>query len=300
MTKSVPHSYIDLEIRFDRQAYDDLVSDMVTFYLSEIGFEAFQEDEEGSGMHAYIVEECYSEGKTLDALLKAGIKDPRLRKSIIEERNWNEVWEQNYHNPVEVVPGRVVIRASFHPERVDLPFDIVIDPKMAFGTGGHATTSGMIRLIDSMELPSRTVLDMGCGSGVLGIFALKKGAAHCTAIDIDIHSVENARENALANGVELDIRHGDASLLQSGEIEPVDLFLANITRNIILSDLESYLHLLKEQGTLLLSGFLTQDLPLIRSALEERGMRITETLNPEGEWVAISAEREREASDKCG
>lgn len=287
MTDRQTHPYIDLIVTITGD--DDLGTrhDAAVFYLSEAGYGMFSDDERGT-LHAFIEKSAYDEEKTAEALAPLG-SCVTTRVSEIEDRDWNEEWEKNYHRPIEVVPGRVVIRASFHEARPDIPFDIVIDPKMAFGTGNHATTAGMIRLIDGLSLAGRSVIDMGCGSGVLGIFALKKGASGCTSIDIDDRSTANAQENADANGVSLDIRHGDASLLSS--VRPADCFFANITRNIILEDLDRYLSALKPGGTLLLSGFLLSDLPAITRALSERGLETKETLNPEGDWVALRAER---------
>ncbi len=287
MTDRQTHPYIDLSVTITGD--DDLGTrhDAAVFYLSEAGYGTFSDDDLGT-LHAFIEKSAYDEQKTAEALAPLG-SCVTTRANEIEDRDWNEEWEKNYHRPIEAVPGRVVIRASFHEARPDVPFDIVIDPKMAFGTGNHATTAGMIRLIDGLPLAGRSVIDMGCGSGVLGIFAMKKGASCCTSIDIDDRSTANARENADANGVDLDIRHGDASLLPS--VRPADYFFANITRNIILEDLDRYLSALKPDGTLLLSGFLLGDLPTLTRALSERGLETKETLNPEGDWVALRAER---------
>ena len=282
------HPYIELTVTFAPGEERDLWRDAAVFYLSEAGFDVFEDDEEGR-LHAYAPKEAFSETAAREALEPLGEGKADLAFREIEDRDWNEEWEKNYHRPIEVIPGRLVVRASFHEARPDVPFDLVIDPKMAFGTGNHDTTSGMLRLIDTLGIEGKTVIDMGCGSGILGIFAMKKGAAACTSIDIDDRSTENALLNARVNGVTLRVVEGDARALQG--LPEADFFFANITRNIILQDLDHYLAALRPGGSILLSGFLAEDLPIITGALAESGLEVTEILHSPGDWIALKAHR---------
>ena len=265
----------------------ETLRDLITYDLGERGFSMFLTETDGA-LRAYIPEEDYPAG-SLRELLDSRCDGAAFSVERIADRDWNEEWEKNYHSPVEIVPGKVLVRASFHPARPEVPYEIIIDPRMAFGTGNHDTTAGMLRLIDECDLRGAEVIDMGCGSGILGIFALKKGAAAVHALDIDPWAVDNASDNAAANGVTLEVRAGDASLLPS--LPRVKLFLANITRNIILQDLPSYLDRLLPGGTLLLSGFLAPDLPLVEEALRRDGRcSVVRTVVSDAGWAALRAD----------
>lgn len=265
----------------------EIVEQVFSYELGEIGFESFIRSEDGQNLLTYVAQDKY------DAVALSGVlselfeqySEVPYTQSEVEDKNWNEEWEKHYFQPVEVIPGEVVVRASFHAPVPHVPMQIIIDPKMAFGTGNHATTAGMMKLIGVLELSGKQVVDMGCGSGILGIFAMKLGAKACTCVDIDPWSVENAGQNALVNGVKLDIRLGDASVLS--QCPRADLFLANINRNIILHDLKQYLRCVKPDGNMLLSGFLESDVTMVSDALEAEGWSILNVLNPNGEWVAL-------------
>lgn len=228
--------------------------------LAEIGFDTFEETE--TGMFAYIPtpqdkKDILEEVNILDSI----VFDISYQKKIIEQQNWNEQWEKDF-KPIEI-DDRCNIRASFHPKK-EVDFDIVINPKMSFGTGHHATTHLMLDFILKEDLTDKKVLDMGCGTGVLAILASMKNAKHVDAIDIDIWSVENARENiALNNCKNISVYEGDVELLKS-ETEKYDVIFANINRNILLEDMQAYAGRLTNRGTLLLSGFYEADLPLIK------------------------------------
>ena len=268
---------------------DETRRDHLTFCLAEAGFDTFSEDE-GGRLHAFGDMVQINE-LALSEVLNSFATDFTFAKNEIADRDWNEEWEKNYHKPVEVIPGEVVIRASFHAPRPDLPFEIIIDPKMAFGTGSHDTTAGMMRLLHSLDLKGKSVIDMGCGSGVLGIYALMKGASSCVGVDIDEHAVANAVDNGRVNHVPLAVKQGDAAVLAS--LPKVDLFMANITRNIILRDLNKYLSALNERGILLLSGFLSQDLAMMEEALDRLSMKASEVLTSPNGWIALKAVRNR-------
>lgn len=288
--------YIDIEIKIPSlpPETDETLQGVLAFYLGELSYDSFWYDDEEKRLHAYIPLQQYSEEK-LNTVLReqtflASFAPWDYTVHKLEDVNWNEEWEKHYFQPIEVIPGKVIVRASFHPASPHIPLEIIIDPKMAFGTGNHATTSGMMRLIDTIPLKGKVVLDMGCGSGILGIYAKKKGARRCTSIDIDHWSVRNAQENAFANDVELDILHGDARLLE-GHVKTVDLFLANINRNIILQDLPYYINTLNIGADILLSGFLKKDIPMIEKSILSYGYVMHNQVNVAEEWVALHFKR---------
>lgn len=280
-----------IEVAFELNACADemkeIIEQVFSYELGAIGFESFIRSEDGQSLLTYVVQDKYDAvelSQVLSELFEQYGELPYAQKEV-EDRDWNEEWEKHYFQPVEVIPGEVVVRASFHAPMPHIPMQIVIDPKMAFGTGNHATTAGMMKLIGGLELVGKQIVDMGCGSGILGIFAMKRGAKACTSIDIDPWSVDNSAQNAMVNGVLLDVRLGDASILQ--ECPKADVFLANINRNIILNDLPAYLRCLQADGDLLLSGFLTSDVDKVSEALSTEGWKVLEVINPEGDWVAL-------------
>ncbi|WP_460880812.1 50S ribosomal protein L11 methyltransferase [Pontibacter rugosus] len=187
----------------------------------------------------------------------------------IERQNWNEEWERNFE-PL-FIGGEVSVRASFHEKPANAKYDIVINPKMSFGTGHHETTTLMIENQLTLNHQNKRVLDMGCGTGILAIMAGELGAAEIVAVEIEDWTVENARENAeLNNYVSIDVRLGGAETIE-GEA-PFDIILANINRNVLLEDMPAYKAVLKPQGWLLLSGFYTEDLPVLQQRCEELGL----------------------------
>jgi ribosomal protein L11 methyltransferase len=199
----------------------------------------------------------------------------------IESQNWNALWESNFE-PVDV-DGRVMIRAPFHAPSPTAEVEVVIMPKMSFGTGHHATTKMMVQMILASDVREREGLDMGCGTGVLGIMAKKCGAERVVAVDIDDKSVNNSLENAQTNDVELDVRLG--STPPDGEY---DLILANIHRNILIEHMPAYAKNLKEDGELWLSGFYKEDIAYLTQAAEKEGLIHTETkCHNEWQWLRM-------------
>ena len=187
----------------------------------------------------------------------------------IEGRDWNEEWEKNYFRPI-VIEGECVVHSSFHKDVPQARYDIVIDPKMAFGTGHHHTTSRMAAWLLSEDLQGKSVIDMGTGTGILAMLASMRGAAPVTGIEIDPDAWDNAVDNARVNGRDIRMICGDASALS--ELEPTDYLLANINRNIILGDIAAYARALKPGGVMLLSGFYDHDLPMIEAAAAGQGL----------------------------
>ncbi|MCD6065412.1 MAG: ribosomal protein methyltransferase [Bacteroidetes bacterium] len=225
-------------------------SDVLIALLGEMGFDSFVQHE--TGFEAYISEEDFNP----DELQHIGEFDFSYSYKIktIEQKNWNEEWEKNFH-PV-LVEDKCCIRASFH-EPADVQLDIIINPKMSFGTGHHDTTWMMSRTLFDLDLKGKTVLDMGCGTGVLAIIAHKLGAIKIEGIDIDDWSVENSIENASLNGItDIAFYKGNAASL---EVKQFDIILANINRNVLLADMPAYFNCLPKAGKLLLSGFFDND-----------------------------------------
>ncbi len=242
-------------------------SDVLAAELGTLGFESFEHTAEG--LAAYIP---FSQW---DAPLKGQVKNLQFdffrfdsQEEVVEGKNWNEEWEKNYFQPLLI--GDCVVRASFHEAVPGIAHDIVINPKMAFGTGNHATTSLMLSAIQGLKLNETRVLDMGCGTGVLAILASMRGAKEVVAIDYDIWSYESCLDNTAINDIKnVKVFHGDASALKG--LAPFDIIFANIQRNVLLEDMSAYTQVLNNQGHLLMSGFYEADLPAIRDCAEKLG-----------------------------
>ena len=267
-------------------AYDFIVSpkepatEMLIAQLGYIGFESFVENE--NGVVAYIQKKEWNSDKVEDLyLLNSNEFDITFNHSEIEQTNWNKEWEKNF-NPIQV-NGQVSIRAPFH-ENPSLNFDIVIEPKMSFGTGHHETTHMMVQHLLALDLKNKKVLDMGCGTGILAIFAEMKGAQPTDAIDIDSWCFENSLENVQRNGCKhINVLEGDSSLLKGKEY---DVIIANINRNILLSDMKIYTDCLSENGVLLLSGFYKEDISIIESEVIKYGL-VLDKMIQKNNWVAL-------------
>ena len=251
--------------------------------LIEIGFDSFTE--EYDGILGYIQKELFKEEELKEVQL---LQNPDINISYTFKEmpniNWNEEWEKNF-SPINI-EDQVSIRAEFH-ENQNLPHEIIIQPKMSFGTGHHATTYLMIQQMLDMDFESKTVLDMGCGTSVLAIFAKQQGAGKTVAIDIDEWSVENSIENAARNNVELEISQGTADNLGS---ENFDIILANINRNILISDIPTYVSILNNGGQLLLSGLCFFDVDDILEVCTVEKLTLTKKIQRE-EWVSLLLEK---------
>lgn len=237
--------------------------------LGDIGYESFVPDE--SGLTAYVPVAAYDDDALRDALGDFPYDCVIERRSTtVEGRDWNEEWERNYFRPI-VVGDRCVIHSSFHTDVPSARYDIVIDPKMAFGTGHHSTTSLILERLLDLDLDGRAVIDMGTGTGILAILAAMRGAAPVTGIEIDGFAYTNALENVALNGhPEIRLINGDASAL--GDVEASDVFIANINRNVITADIGSYARKLVPGGTMLLSGFYVEDIPVVAAAAAAEGL----------------------------
>ena len=254
-------------------------SDILMAELGDLGFESFVENEKG--LLAYILKSEWQE-QTLDDLfvLQHPDFDISWTSKEIEQQNWNAEWEKNFH-PIRVGDG-CMVRAPFHAKE-EVTFDIVIEPKMSFGTGHHETTYMMLQHILNTDFEGKSVLDMGCGTGVLAILAKMKGARSADAIDIDewcyLNSLENVERN---NCADIQVFQGDSSLLND---KKYDIILANINRNILLEDIPIYANSLNKGGALFLSGFYLEDLDAISSKCAAHGLEFEKNLE-KNRWVS--------------
>jgi len=254
-------------------------SEILIAELGYAGFESFVENEDG--ITAYIQSEEYNEGILEDIqILKSDEFEISFTSKEIEQVNWNSEWEKNF-NPI-IVANKCSVRAPFH-EKPDTEYDIVIEPKMSFGTGHHATTHMMLQHILNNEWEGKSVLDMGCGTGVLAILAEMKGATTLDAIDIDnwcyLNTLENVERNNCKN---IKVYEGTAGLLSG---KNYDCVIANINRNILLEDIPTYSKCLSSGGKLFLSGFYTEDIPVIEEVCNKNGLKLESKL-VEDNWTA--------------
>lgn len=253
-------------------------------YLSQLDFESFDENE--NEVNAF-----FPNGKISTETINNCVDEIPFQVDFLCEEmpdiNWNEEWEKNYFQPL-LINNQVVIRAPFHKEYPQAQYEIVIEPNMAFGTGNHETTSLMMSHLSEINLEGQTVLDMGCGTGILGIYAAMQGAQKITAIDIDSWSFEATVENSRLNNItNLDAFIGDAQLLGKKQF---DIILANIQKNIILQDLEKYVSVLNEDGLLILSGFYKNDLEAILGKASEL-LLMKREIKEQNNWIAISLQK---------
>ncbi|MGG8495699.1 50S ribosomal protein L11 methyltransferase [Tenacibaculum sp. TC6] len=248
--------------------------------LGAEGFESFVENEEG--VTAYIQKEDWRADILEDVFILSSPEFTiQYTQNEVEQTNWNEEWEKNF-NPIQV-DDRVSVRAPFH-ENPNLEYDIVIEPKMSFGTGHHETTHMMIQHLLDLDVKGKKVLDMGCGTGILAIFAEMKGAQPIDAIDIDAWCYENSIENVQRNNCNhIEVYEGDASLLEGKEY---DVIIANINRNILLNDMKVYTSCLREKGVLLLSGFYKEDIPILDEEVSKYGLSLHRTIE-RNKWIAL-------------
>ncbi len=248
--------------------------------LGNVGFESFVENEEG--VTAYIQKQDWNKN-ILESIfvLNSNEFSIEYNQKKVAQTNWNAEWEKNF-TPIQV-DDLVSIRAPFH-ENPNLKYDIVIEPKMSFGTGHHETTHMMVQHLLNLDLDNKNVLDMGCGTGILAIFAEKKGANSLDAIDIDNWCYENSLENVERNNCKnISVFEGDSSLLIN---KKYDVIIANINRNILLMDMEIYTNCLNDKGILLLSGFYQDDISVIDSEVSKYNLKL-ETFIERNNWVAL-------------
>ncbi|MBL0013498.1 MAG: 50S ribosomal protein L11 methyltransferase [Flavobacterium sp.] len=258
----------------------ELGSEILIAELGELPFESFVESE--FGVTAYIQKQLWTESILEDVFV---LNSPQFTISYtieeIDQVNWNEEWEKNF-DPIDV-DGKCHVRAPFHP-KTNAEFDIIIEPKMSFGTGHHETTHMMIQHLLDMDVRNMKTLDMGCGTAILAILAEMKGAQPIDAIDIDnwcyLNSIENAERN---NCQQITVYEGDATLLVD---QKYDLIIANINRNILLNDMQRYVDCMNPNGGLLLSGFYEEDIPFIDASCTDKGLTFVKKLQ-RNNWVSL-------------
>ena len=257
----------------------DIQHDMLTTMLAEIGFDSFMDDERC--LKAYCSAECRDDLAVENLLSDPAFSDIHLLKvDEMPDKDWNELWEASYQ-PV-VVNDRCRVRAPFHEPDPSFEFDLVIEPKMSFGTANHETTAQIIQLMLETDFQGKEVLDMGSGTAVLAILAKKLGAARTVAIDNDEWAYRNAFTNTALNGIEdIGIVLGDASAIQGR----FDMVLANINRNILLRDMHHYVASMNPDAHIFFSGFYTEDLGTIKAEAEQIGLRYCRHLS-RNNWVA--------------
>jgi ribosomal protein L11 methyltransferase len=278
--------YIEVNITLGQ---NDPFHDLLVDALGNEGpYDSFVETP--TGLKAYVQESLFDEDWLKEQL--ADIEEMTSCSYTFEnlpDKNWNEEWEKQ-HKPVlvEAANGkRVWVRAPFHEHRSDVDYEIEIEPKMSFGTAHHQTTYMMLSYLTELELAGQRVLDMGCGTAVLAILAKIRGAEYVEAIDIDEWAYNNAIENAQRNGVALNVRIGDASLLTDQQF---DLIIANINRNILLNDMAAYAKVLAQGGTLLLSGFYESDVPVLQQHAEALGLQLQQQKVRQS-WAALMMQK---------
>lgn len=256
----------------------ELERDTLIYYLSEAGCDSFETDESVSMLYAYIGKTIYNPQSLNEVLdgYACSVED-------MEDRDWNEEWEKSGFTPI-VIDNRCVICGSNHTDVPDAEYRITINPKMSFGSGHHQTTASMLRWLLRDNFRGKRVLDMGCGTAVLGILASMRGASEVDGIDIDEWSVRNARENCALSGVNMDILLGDAALLAS-QGKTYNAIFANINLNILLRDMEAYCAALEPKGVLYMSGFYTSDLPQLSRRAKRLGLEYLGSIENE-DWVA--------------
>ncbi|WP_373732879.1 50S ribosomal protein L11 methyltransferase [Bacteroides heparinolyticus] len=278
-----------LEFTFQTTPCTEVVNDVLSAVLAEAGFESFVEQTDG--INAYIQKALYNESTLKEALAEFPLPDVNIEYNYTEaeDRNWNEEWEKNFFQPI-VIDNRCVIHSTFHKDVPQAEYDIVINPQMAFGTGHHETTSLIIgELLDS-DLQEKSLLDMGCGTSILTILARMRGATPCTAIDIDEWCVRNSLENIELNRVDnIDVFQGDASSLK--DKGPFDIIIANINRNILLNDMKHYVSRMNQGGSLLMSGFYANDIPVIQAEAENNGLHLIHH-REKNQWAVVLFRKE--------
>jgi len=256
-------------------------AEILVALLSAIGYESFEE--QTTHLIAFIPEDEFSkEAITEIAFVQSCDIKGELKVELLPDKNWNEVWESNY--PSVVIDDKCYVRAPFHDPKPDMDYEIVIKPKMAFGTAHHETTAMMLEFILNNNIKDCKVLDMGCGSGVLAILASMKGANSVVAIDIDKWSYENTLENSEVNNIDnIEAQQGGAEIIIKWN--DFDIIFANINKNILLRDMKYYSESLVEGGCIYFSGFYKDDLNDIEAEAEKYGMNLIENLE-KNNWVA--------------
>lgn len=275
-------SYISLEVNCQEDFIEIFMAE-----LAEVGFSTFQEKEDGTGLFAYSEENQNIESSHIEELFEQykNLTSVTYQLGTVEKENWNADWEKNYQ-PIEV-EDKILVRADFHPSNAKFPIEIVVTPKMSFGTGHHETTYQMLNLMHDMDLKEASVLDAGCGTGILAILASIKGAKKVDAYDIDDWAVENTIENFSLNSIDNSIYKVWKGEVQTIHQESVyELILANINKNILLADIQHLQKHIKKDGFLMLSGFYENDVQDILNECEKYSLKLVNQ-SVRNQWSAL-------------
>ena len=261
-----------IQVDFDFTPVNEVEVDVLDALLCDEGYESFVPNEKG--VTAFIKKELYNEAGITNALsLFPFTSSITWSVETIVGQDWNEEWEKNFFKPM-IIADKCVIHSSFHTDYPKLEYDVVIDPKMAFGTGHHSTTNLIVSELLSMDLKGKKILDMGTGTGILSIISVMHGAESAVGIEIDEAAYVNALENIELNNVagRVAIFRGDATLLNEYENDNFDIVLANINRNVITGDIDKYARTLKSGGLMLLSGFYMNEATIVSDAALNVGL----------------------------
>lgn len=281
-------NYYELKFNYQSPIETTIISDVLAAELGEIGFESFTENEDG--LLAYISDSLYNVKELQDKLNDFPLENVEIHFSeqLVESKDWNEEWEKNYFKPIRIGTD-CIIRASFHQPEPGFTYNIIIDPKMAFGTGNHETTYLMIGEMLKLDLEGKDLLDMGCGTAVLAILAKMKKARKVVGIDIDEWAYNNALENKRLNATEdIEIALGGAEQIPA--FGTFDIVFANINRNILLNDIRHYADCMKPGAILFMSGFYTEDIPAIKAECKLNGLNFI-SYAERNNWVAVRVEK---------
>lgn len=270
--------YVEVDFEFRPLDADEM--DILCALLAEFDYDSFETTDKG--VKAYVNADSFDENNIGVAVSLYNFRS-KIKWNVkeVKAEDWNAEWEQNGFSPI-VIGEECVVHATYHTDYPKCNVDIVINPRMSFGSGHHETTSMMIERLLNIELQGKRVVDMGAGTGILSIVAAKRGASSVTGIEIDETAYNNAVENCRLNGVDVTMIHGDASALAG--VSGCDLFLANINRNIILNDIEKYRSCMADGATLLISGFYESDLPIIDEKLHALGFALRNK-NVKNDWT---------------
>ena len=264
------------------------VRDIIAANAGETGFETFEDTDDG--IKGYVRTDMFDAGALAQSMEDLPFGNISVTYDVreAEDKDWNEQWEKEGFEPI-IVNGMCIIHDGRHlPEKTDYETSVEIDARFAFGTGTHETTRMMVQALTETELAGKSVLDCGCGTGILGIVALKRGAAMATGYDIDEWSVDNARHNAIINmvGHRYEALLGDASVLD-GITRKYDVVTANINRNILLADMPKFRNMMAEKARLLLSGFYIEDIDVLKEKAEEHGLQF-ERYENDNNWACMA------------
>ena len=278
-------------VRFTVTPNEEYATDVLAALLAETGFESFVPEEDG--ISAYVPQAMYDTGAIEAVIASFPLEGFTIKheSELIEGEDWNAEWEKNYFQPI-VLGDQCVIHSTFHKDIPEARYDILIDPKMAFGTGYHQTTCHMLRAILASDMTGKSVLDMGCGTALLAILARKHGATNVVAIDIDEFAYENAKENIMLNDTsDIEVRLGGADAIK--ESDSFDFVIANINRNILLADIQNYVRAMRPGSQLFISGFYTDDMQVLRTEAECNGLKYLDYAE-ENNWAMMRFIKELE------